>query len=844
MPLTTRVPLFGLAFACALLGFAQAAFGQAAENDDDGSGGQLEEIIVSARFREESLQDTPVAITAVVGEELQAMGFTNMTEIGRAVPNAFFRQGGSPWGRSNQVFIRGVGQADFQFSQEPRTATYVDDVYYASVFGSVFDLLDLQQVEVLRGPQGTLFGRNAMGGAIRMVSKRPEGGGTGNLELTLGHFDRVDVRGSFDQTLIEDKLFLRVSGASKQRDGYQRQLDFTCQMIKQGTPQYAGIGDGIVGWNPDPDAIGNRGGGPLQGSPIFGAVGSAADNAFSFPRGRPGAPAGDDCIMGYLGGEDVQAARAMLRWVAGERFEATIAAHYSDDASSVQASWLMGLGNAAGVQNTVPGTLTGLPANMVNYNNGVIGRAWGIAYDSRFVPPDPFSTYATYADILRAEQYPAVSTARNQGWSAVFDWDLSDNLDLRVIVADHKVSGEYSDDADESPVTLSNVWGPVASDEQSFEARLSGRALNDRFEWTVGAFLWDAEQSNTGRVSLIATDWVLPPFFPFFAWDNDDFNEAENTGYYFHSIATLTDKLSLTAGYRTSEDEKVFRFSHFFDATVPGGGESDDWKVGFDYKLNERMMAYVQVATGYTASTFNGRPFTPQQLIAQPPEDLKAYEAGFKTDFDAVRFNATVFHSDYASRVAGIAQTLDANGIPSTVAVTGPAVIDGLELEVNAAIGEFWNANFSVGYLDYTSDAIAAGLPTPTTPCGREFCAPANETGAPPGQPRKNMSGGLSYVVMLPGGGAITPRLDLFWTDEVASIQPGGVIDAYTLTNFRVTYETPNRDWSLSYALTNASDEFYLLNIFDLRAFDLGTVKSQPGRPREWSLTFRHNFGG
>ena len=208
----------------------------------------LEEIIVTARFREENLQRTPVAITAVLGEELTAMGFTNMSEMGRAVPNAYFRQGASPWGRSNQVFIRGVGQADFQFTQEPRTATYIDDVYYASVFGSVFDLLDLQQVEVLRGPQGTLFGRNAMGGAIRIVSKKPEGGGTGNLEATFGDFDRVDLRGSFDQTLVEDKLFLRVSGVSKHRDGYQQQLDFTCAMIAQGTPQLAGLGDGVVGW--------------------------------------------------------------------------------------------------------------------------------------------------------------------------------------------------------------------------------------------------------------------------------------------------------------------------------------------------------------------------------------------------------------------------------------------------------------------------------------------------------------------------------------------------------------------------------------------------------------------
>ncbi len=800
---------------------------QASAQDEEESvrGASLDEIIVTARFREENLQTTPVAITAVPGAELAAMGLTNMSEMGRAVPNAYFRQGASAWGRSNQVFIRGVGQGDFSFTQEPRTATYIDDVYFASVFGSVFDLLDVQQVEVLRGPQGTLFGRNAMGGAIRMVSSKPEGGGTGNLEATFGDFDRVDLRGSFDQTLIEDKLFLRVSGVSKHRDGYQRQLDFTCQMIAQGTPELAGLGDGVVGWNP--------GVGPIMGVP-----GSDADNAFSFPSRRPGGGAiEDDCTLGELGGEDVQAARAMLRWVASDRFESTFTAHYSNDDSSVQAMYLAGVGNAAGEVNTVPGTNTGLPLGMIAFNEAVVGPAWGIAYDSRFVPRDPFTTYATYDDILRGEQYPPVSTARNKGWSATFDWDLNDALALKIIAAEHTISGQYSHDQDESPLPLFNVWGTVESEESSLEARLSGTAFNDRFEWTAGAFFWDANQQNGGRVSL--TYYQLP----FLVFDTDDHNEAENKGLYFHSITSLTDRLSLTAGLRTSDDEKLFTFSHFFDATVTGGGESDDWKVGLDYQLDDEQMVYVQAASGYTASTFNGRPFTPAQLIPQPPEELVSYEVGYKTDFANVRFNATLFHSDYKSRVAGTAQALDANGLPSTVAVTGPAVIDGIELEVSTAIGEFWAVNGAFGYLDYSADAISAGLPNPATPCGFEFCADAQDGGAPPGQPRKNASGGVSYFAQLPNGGTLTPRIDFFWTDTIQSLQPGAAIEDYFLTNARVTYETPNQDWSLSFALTNATDEFYHITTFDLRDFDNGTFEAQSGRPREWSVSFRHNFG-
>jgi iron complex outermembrane receptor protein len=527
----------------------------------------------------------------------------------------------------------------------------------------------------------------------------------------------------------------------------------------------------------------------------------------------------------------------MLRWVASENFEVNFTAHYSNDDSSVQAMYLAGVGNAAGLSNTVPGTTTGLPAGVIAYNNAVIGPAWGIAYDSRFIPRDPFTTYATYDDLLRGEEYPPVSTAENKGWSATFDWDLSDALALKLIFADHKVSGQYSHDQDESPLPLFNVWGPVESDETSFEARLSGTAFDDRFEWTVGTFFWDATQTNGGRVSL--------PYYmlPFLIFDTDDRNEAENKGLYFHSITSLTDRLSLTAGLRTSDDDKVFTFSHFFDATVLGGGESDDWKIGLDYELADQQMVYFQIASGYTASTFNGRPFTAEQLIPQPAEELISYEVGYKTDFDAVRFNATLFHSDYKERVAGVAQTLDQNGLPSTVAVSGPAVIDGLELEVATTIGEFWAVNAAFGYLDYSADAIAAGLPNPLTPCGRAFCAAEQDGGAPPGQPQRNMSGGVSYFASLPNGGTITPRLDFFWTDTIDSLQPGATIGDYALTNARVTYETPSRDWALSFSLTNATDEFYHITNFDLRAFDIGTFEAQPGRPREWAVSFRHSFG-
>src|SRR5690606_24947732 len=135
-------------------------------------------------------------------------------------------------------------------TSEPTVTFYVDDVVLGRPTGAVMDLLDLDRVEVLRGPQGTLFGKNAIGGVVRMISRKPgEAENDGSMEVTLGSYDRMELRGSFETTLVEEKLFSRVSFVSKNRDGYMTNVDYRCAMIRAGTPELAGVGDGIVGWD-------------------------------------------------------------------------------------------------------------------------------------------------------------------------------------------------------------------------------------------------------------------------------------------------------------------------------------------------------------------------------------------------------------------------------------------------------------------------------------------------------------------------------------------------------------------------------------------------------------------
>src|SRR5581483_244209 len=170
------------------------------------------------------------------------------------------------------AFIRGVGQTDFNLALEPGVGIYVDDVYYATLTGSVLDLLDLDRVEVLRGPQGTLAGKNSIGGAIKLFSKRPGPETDGYAALSYGSFSRITGRAASNFTLVDDKLFARIAIAGNHSDGYFDRLDYAC-------------------------VTGNTAAGTQR--------------------------QGLSCKIGTEGGEDVWTARGSLRWIASDAIEDT-----------------------------------------------------------------------------------------------------------------------------------------------------------------------------------------------------------------------------------------------------------------------------------------------------------------------------------------------------------------------------------------------------------------------------------------------------------------------------------------------------------------------------------------
>ena len=181
----------------------------------------IEEIIVTAQKREESLQDTPVAVTAFTETAIEARGLDDISKIANFTPNLVFDTTSPISGLSSGAiaFVRGIGNSDFSLTTDPGVGIYVDGVYMSRSAGGVLDVLDIERIKVLRGPQGTLFGRNTIGGAINITARKPGNELGGQVAVTAGNFERRDVRASVDVP-ISDQLRATIAVSEKNRDGF------------------------------------------------------------------------------------------------------------------------------------------------------------------------------------------------------------------------------------------------------------------------------------------------------------------------------------------------------------------------------------------------------------------------------------------------------------------------------------------------------------------------------------------------------------------------------------------------------------------------------------------------
>ena len=179
----------------------------------------LERIEVTARKSLESLQSVPVSVTSVGAEQLAQNGVSVMSEVQQFSPNTTL-QASRGTNSTLTAFIRGVGQDDPLWGYEPGVGIYVDDVYMARPQGAVLDLLDIERIEVLRGPQGSLYGKNTIGGAIKYVTKKMSGDLELDLKATFGNYGRQDYKVAGKIPVIDDKLYVGFALANLTRDGY------------------------------------------------------------------------------------------------------------------------------------------------------------------------------------------------------------------------------------------------------------------------------------------------------------------------------------------------------------------------------------------------------------------------------------------------------------------------------------------------------------------------------------------------------------------------------------------------------------------------------------------------
>ena len=791
--LTGAAVFAGLGFATAPA-FAQddATGAEAAPTSEPGA-----EIVVTAQFREQRLQDTPLAITAVNSEMLEARSQTNISEITDQAPSVTLKPQGSAFGPSLGASIRGVGQYDFNPALEPGVGLYVDDVYYATLTGAIFDLLDLDRVEVLRGPQGTLAGKNSIGGAVKLYSKRPTGNNSGFISGTYGSRNRMDLRASADFGLT-DELAMRVSGVAKKQEGYVDRLDFGCV-------------------NP-------------PGSPLNPAVGGV----------QPVTSAGR-CRVARDGEVDYLAGRAQLRYQPSDRIDVNIIADYTHDDRNAAAGVLLFASNPT--------------------NPNIRGNATAVPYDSRFICGQycNYASYFSPAGAWITPPvagYPLLETrgegrTKFNGWgvSGQVDFDLTDNLQLQSITSYREYALKFTNDDDYSPLAIGNGLSELDYWGVTQELRLNGTLFDDRVNWTLGAFYLD--QRSTYATFQDIRYAPIPLQF-----QGDDPVNADTKAVFGAVSWEIVENLTFNGGLRYTDEHKDYTFSRrnrdgtlnpFLGALDGVTGEFDgdkiDWRVNLQYRLSDELMTYAQVSTGFKGGGINPRPFNPAQVQPFGPETLTAYEVGFKSDLfgRVVRLNGAAYYSDYK----GIQLTLlscPQFGGPGPCALpqnAGDAHIKGFELETTINPGNGLLFDASMSYLDFTYTSINPQAGGPTAPAGVQIGM------IPPYTPKWKWAVGVQYEIDLGTSGSITPRVDANYQSAIFSNavnKPSNHIDGYTLANARLTWRNPDEDLEVAFEVKNLFDKYYLLTSFDLTGAGAGFVAGQPGRPREWAVSVKKTF--
>lgn len=747
----------------------------------------LEQIIVEARKREERLLETPIAVTAVSEAELDRRNVRDLSGISDLVPNMVFDRGTGTTGSSSnaQIFIRGIGQQDFLFTVDPGVGLYIDGVFFPRGTGVVMDLVDLRQVEVLRGPQGTLFGKNTIGGAIIVSSKKPDDDLGGLGRVTVGSRDRIDGQIAVNLPIVEDRLALRIAGSTRNQDGFVERIN---------------AGDDMGDTNS-----------------LFGRL--------------------------QLRWTPSETWTVELAADATRKREASLAEELVDVRPEDPSNALLGLWNAI----VAPALEPGLQMDRRFLSAAFETQATGPNFSDFDMFGLSLTIDKTINENLSVKSITAYRDQDSQFAGdtdhSPFRFTESNNDNEHEMV-----SQEIQLTGASFGGRLEWVFGGFYLHEEGsdlFEVFL-GSGLFDALEMLPAPLIPLAPGVMCPPPPGVFLPCVGGPGNPLnVALDLDvlitDHIDINSYAVFGEANFDITDKLNATVGLRYTYDEKTFTTSLLrLNSGVPAVPETsvgDNWdrlspRFGLKYTLRENAMIYASVTGGFKSGGFNGRALSLAEVDSFNPERVWAYEVGAKLAFPEHRFgvNVAAFYNDYKDMQ--LLSVRDVDGV--IVAVTenaGEVEIKGFEVELFASPADGLNLRGGLGYLDSGYKELA---PTATVSLDDLLV----------NAPEWTANAAFDYTITLGNDGAVTFGGDLTYRSRYANEltnEPMLIQDGFALLGAFITYTHSGGRWSLTAFGTNLTDERYMTN--GLTSFgSFGNAVANFAPPREWGLKLQAEF--
>lgn len=753
------------------------------------------EIVVTARKREENVQSIPLAVSAFSGEAIAARGVEKIDGLADFTPNMTFQNnpsfGGA--GSSAAIYIRGIGQKEFLPTTEPGVGVYVDGVYVARSVGALLDLVDVERVEILRGPQGTLFGRNTIGGAISLTTKKPDEQFGGNLQVTTGRYNRIDVKGMVNVP-ISDKLFTKVSFASMNRDGYVRHLVDGRDLGDVGTL----TGRLDLRWlaadnfevNVSFDGTRDRNNGPAM------VLSDTNYNSAIFnPDGLPMLPPGSAETDGF--------------YVLNPPYDAPT-------------------DNFMLLHNYFATLMGGQPC--LGFSPYSPSSEADACFSDRFIVGD-------YADAGTGPQY-----SRNDLWGAqmTLDWDLGP-IQLKSITAYREVNGKYARDGDHSPFTILHLADILKQNQFSQELQLLGETEDQSLKYVVGAYYFKEKGNNINTLDFTPVKFRSGGKF-----------KTESYAIFGQATWSMLPAVDLTLGMRYTKDDKSFLPDQEILEDKTGGSliaaspntpqtrilpyetvsrseEAFTPSVNLSWTVANDVMLYGSYSRGFKSGGFVQRVFPAQADVPEfGAEKAEAFELGFKSQFfdRMLTLNGAAFLTKYTDL-----QVQVFTGIAPVTKNAASAEIRGAELETRLSPGGGFFLEGSVGYLDPKFTKVDPAAVEITLSSQFERVA------------KWTLSAAISKNFEIGKAGDVMARLDWsyrsgMYMDALNSAelyQPG-----YSLLNANLTWNLPGDDISITAGITNLTDKHYMQT--GVYGASFGLYERLYARPREWSVGAKWTF--